>query len=591
MQAKKWLLLIFGLVIAEVGHTQGPPLPLGHLAYQLLDRMDILSGRDPGFHPSMKFYERGDITRFALGIDSAGVLRTRRDRFDLDYIFLDNNEWLLPPNFPTTVGGPRNYVYPDTQLTRIEISRQHPAYRTSRRPWFNTFYRTPANLFEVNSKYFYLRVNPMLNVKAYAGNENAENLFTNQRGLRLRGGVDDRVYFFLDIVESQAQFPRYVRNFIDTFQALPGNGLYKRFESSLFNSDNAYDFLNSQGMIGFHFTPHIGLQFGYGRNFIGNGYRSMLWSDFSNNRLYLKLNWKVWKFQYQNLFTELAATSANEAPGNQIVGKKYAALHHLSFNITPDLNVGLFEAVIFRRNNQFEFQYLVPVILYRTIEQGLGSPDNVLLGFDAHWNFLRRFQVYGQLIFDEFVFNELFVDPQGWWGNKFGIQIGGKYINAFGIEHLDLQAEHNLARPYTYTHFDSTANYAHYNMALAHPLGANFRESIFIGRYRPVPRLFLEARLILAEQGQDPPGQNFGSNILLSYDTREQNYGNEIGQGINTTTSLLGIDISYMLAHNVFVDLHYFRRNESSEALIGDVRTQYIGGGIRINMRPLRMDF
>ena len=29
----------------------------------------------------------------------------------------------------------------------------------------------------------------------------------------------------------------------------------------------------------------------------------------------------------------------------------------------------------------------------------------------------------------------------GWWGNKYGLQLGAKYIDAFSIKNLDLQLE------------------------------------------------------------------------------------------------------------------------------------------------------
>ena len=310
----------------------------------------------------------------------------------------------------------------------------------------------------------------------------------------------------------------------------------------------------------------MGLQFGYGRNFIGNGYRSLILSDFSNNYLYLKANWKVWKLHYQNLFMELAAQSNAGLGANEVLPRKYMAAHYLSYQALPNLSFGIFETVIFDRQDAgFEFQYLNPVILYRTIEQGLGSPDNVLIGLDVKWNFLHRFQLYGQFMLDEFKFNELFIERRGWWANKYGIQAGLKYINAFGLDHLDLQAEFNQARPYTYTHRDSSSSYTHYNQPLAHPLGANFREALFIARYQPMKKLFLEGRFIRAKFGEDGAGKNWGGNLLKSHESREQDYGNEIGQGITATTHLLGLDVSYMLAHNVFIDLHYFYRKKESE--------------------------
>ena len=435
-----------------------------------------------------------------------------------------------------------------------------------------------------------MRVNPILNFKIGSAQNDTQPIFNNQRGLELRGGIDDRIYFYANILETQARFPDYVNERIERDLAIPGATLYKPYKSSIFDIENGYDYLIGQGYLGFNFTKHVGMQFGHGRNFIGNGYRSLFLSDFAANYLYLKLNWEVWRFHYQNIFAEMTAESDLERPEEVVLAKKYMAAHHLSFDILPGLNVGVFEAVVFSRNNHFELQYLNPVIFYRTIEQAIGSPDNVMLGFDLKWNFLKHFQFFGQVIFDEFVFQEL-SSQSGWWANKFGIQAGVKYIDAFGVDHLDLHAEFNTVRPYTYSHRDSSANYAHYNQPLAHPLGANFREVIFKGRYHPIKRLVIDGRLIWAKFGEDDDTSNWGGNILLPNGTREMEYDNKIAQGITATTLLIGLDISYQLAHNVWVDLHYFNRNKDSIDDTRDLITQYISGGVRINIAKQRMDF
>ncbi len=43
-----------------------------------------------------------------------------------------------------------------------------------------------------------------------------------------------------------------------------------------------------------------------------------------------------------------------------LLDRKYSAMHHLSLNVTKNLNIGLFEGVIFGRKNHFDFQYLNP---------------------------------------------------------------------------------------------------------------------------------------------------------------------------------------------------------------------------------------
>lgn len=585
------VVLAFLLLLSPALMAQGSNLPLGNPAYHILDRLEILSGIPTPYHSSLKYYTRGAATRYALTLDTASeVTLSKLDRQDLQYIFRDNNEWLVTSKFYTRLAGEREKIEGNEALTQVEVSQLSSYYEKSKKPILKWFYKTPANMLEVNDKYFHLRLNPVLNFNLAKAQNSDNTLFFNQRGVELRAGVDDRVYFYFNILETQARFPDYVNQRIKRDLAVPGNGLFKDYNGGIFSGNGAYDFLNGQGYIGFNFTRHIGAQFGYGRNFIGDGYRSMLLSDFSNNYLYLKINWNVWRFQFQNIFAELALKSNRQVPGDQIIPKKYIAAHHLSFNVTKSLNIGLFESVVFSRPNEFEFQYLNPIILYRTVEQGLGSPDNVLVGVDGKWNLFHSIQLYGQFVFDEFKFDELTAGT-GWWANKFGVQGGAKYINALGVDHLDLQAELNLARPYTYTHYDSTASYAHYNQPLAHPLGANFREMIFLARYQPIHKLTFEARMIRAKVGEDAAGMNYGNNILLPNETRISDYGNELLQGVGAQINIIGLDVSYQLFHNVFLDLHFFSRKKDSDNNALDLTTRYIGGGIRANINRQRMDF
>ena len=579
------------IALACTARAQGSGLPLGNDGYHILDRLHIKTGAEAPFHPALKTYTRGDVALFAMAMDTVRDKLSFFDLIDLEYLYKDNNEWLGQAPWATTLGGRRERIWPDTALTQIEWSLRDPRYTRSRKPMLGIFYPTPANLFEVNEKHFHLRVNPLLNINYSPATNEDQPVFINQRGVELRGGIDDRIYFYFNILESQARFPDYVNERVMRDRALPGAALYKRYSSNVFGIEDGYDFLNGQGYIGFNITRHVGAQFGYGRHFIGNGYRSLLLSDFSQNFTYLRLNWKVWKLHYQNLFAELDLRSANQTRSDNPVSKKYMAAHHLSINIGRNLNVGVFETVIFSRPNRFALQYLNPVILYRTVEHATGSPDNVLIGVDGRWNIAKRLQLYGQFILDEFVFSELVTNNQGWWANKYALQGGLKYIDAFGIDHLDLQWEYNRARPYIYTHRDSTASYAHHNQALAHPLGANFGEGIFIARYRPMPRLLFEGRLVRARVGEDAPGMNWGNNILLDHTTFVREYGNETGQGVSALINLAGLDISYMLAHNMFVDLQYFHRKKTSDDPARDNSLQYFGAGIRVNLARLRMDF
>ncbi|MEO0042270.1 MAG: hypothetical protein RL329_1718, partial [Bacteroidota bacterium] len=273
-----------------------------------------------------------------------------------------------------------------------------------------------------------------------------------------------------------------------------------------------------------------------------------------------------------------------------LYGKKYFAAHHLSYRVLKNVQIGLFESVVFSRPNHFEFQYLNPVIFYRSAEHHIGSPDNAMVGIDGKWNLLKRFSLYGQFVLDELHFKSL-VSQNSSWANKYGIQMGLKYIDILGIDHLDGQAEYNLVRPFTYTHYDSVSNYTHRGQPLAHPLGANFKELILKLRYQPIPKVVLEGRILRSQVGEElSDGKSYGNDIRLLYLSRVSETA-PLLQGNLANITTLSLDASYQLYHNIFLDFNALMRQKKSADAARNQRTLYFGGGIRINMRQRRMDF
>ncbi|MEQ8809524.1 MAG: hypothetical protein RIE59_10690 [Imperialibacter sp.] len=223
-----------------------------------------------------------------------------------------------------------------------------------------------------------------------------------------------------------------------------------------------------------------------------------------------------------------------------------------------------------------------PFIFYRGLEQQLGSPDNVLVGFDAKWNFAHHFSAYGQFLLDELSFTNL-KNNTGWWSNKYAYQLGLKWVDAGNVSNLDLQLEHNYARPYTYAHQSSYTSFTHYRQPLANPLGANFKEWVAVLRYQPAGKLQLSARAMLASQGEDTLTSNWGRNPLLPYATFEQEFGNFTGQGVATKINLVSLQASYQLLHNLFIDARFIYRKEQQESISLRNNDQFFGFGIRLN--------
>ncbi len=469
----------------------------------------------------------------------------------------------------------------------VEIADENErALYKSRKPIGKRFFTTPANLYEVHTKDFNLVVNPVFQYIVAKESDNDAHLFLNTRGVALRGNIARKIGFSAYLTDNQERGPSWVQEFIGQRNAVPGNGFYKPFKDP-----GGVDYFEARGYFTFNAAKYIDISFGYDKHFIGNGQRSLFLSDFGNNMLFLKLNTRIWKFNYQNLFLELQ--NAERIGGDKLIGKKYAAIHHLDINITRWLNVGLFEAVVFGRPNRFDFAYLNPVIFYRSIEQQNGSFDNALAGLDFKANVAKKFQIYGQLLLDEFKLSEIRAGD-GWWANKFGWQLGAKYIDAFNVPNLDLQVEHNRVRPFTYSHRDSVANYTHYNQPLAHPLMANFSEWIGVARYQPAPKWLLQGRMMVYTQGRDTGSVSYGSNIFLPNvpPYRNADYGYRIGSGWKTQVFYASLLLQYEWRDNLFLELNgTLRRQKTETTPLTERNSSMIAIGIRWNMQRREMDF
>jgi hypothetical protein len=559
-ERKKRSLLII-IILPFFAFSQTTYLPQGDKQTAIWERMEIKAGKDTvlNFSKTRPYSRKQLMNGLANYEQQYGSSLSKSDAYNLRSVYLNNMEYVPAEN-----------------------AEQY----NSRKAILKSFYKTPANLFEVHIKDFDLIVSPVVQFALSKEKDNDQDLFLNTRGLTLRGRIANKIGFFTYLTDNQERDPAYVQEYITDRTAVPGAGFFKRFKAP-----GGVDYFDARGYITFNVTKYIDVAFGYDKNFIGNGHRSLFLGDFTNSSLFLKLNTRIWKVNYQNLFMELA--NADPRTGDRLVGKKYAAIHHLDVALTKWLNIGLFEGIVFGRVNRFDFGYLNPIIFYRSIEQQNGSFDNSLAGLDFKANVAKRFQFYGQLMLDEFLLSEI-KQNRGWWANKWGIQLGAKYIDAFGIKNLDLQVEHNRVRPFTYSHGDSVANYTHYNQPLAHPLGANFQELIGIARYQPIPRLMITAKGIVYTQGRDSSAVSYGSNIFLPNVApyRTETYGYDIGSGWKTNVIYASLLVSYEFRQNLFVELSAVgRKQETKTAPVTSRSTTVFTLGVRWNMHRREFDF
>ena len=277
--------------------------------------------------------------------------------------------------------------------------------------------------------------------------------------------------------------------------------------------------------------------------------------------------------------------------------KKYMSAHYLCLNATKKFNISLYEAVIWRMNHApgssgFDVNYLNPIAMLRPIEFSVNSPDNVLVGVNTKYAFESSY-MYGQLVLDEFSITDLRAND-GFWANKIGYQLGYKIFDPFNIDRLTLQTEYNYVRPYTYAHHNPQQNYAHYNQPLAHPLGANFSELLFMANYK-WKRFEIDAKIMFAKYGGDVKGEpvSYGSNVYFSTGNyaqeaglvgmgsgRPSDFGIEMYQGNLTTIDYKSLNVSYIINPytNLKINLGLTLRNSHNDD--EDVKSQFINFGI-----------
>ncbi|MEO1254869.1 MAG: hypothetical protein AAFY41_08295 [Bacteroidota bacterium] len=462
-------------------------------------------------------------------------------------------------------------------------------------PILGRFFQYPADFYYYNDKNLDLHVNPVLHLSYGRTTDDLGSTFINSRGGEIRGRIDKKVAFYTMLTENQARYPEYVNDIRDSTLVVPYEGFWKQY------AETGVDFFRAQGYIDFGFTRSISAQLGFGKHFVGNGIRSLILSNYSNNYPYLRINTETKVFDYTNIFAELIAdvrggTFGLEGTGS--FGKKYMAFHHLNVKVKPNFHIGLFESVMYGDSTGgLKLEYMNPVIFYRAVEQQNGSEDNALIGLDFKWNIKKRLSLYGQLVIDEMIVSEVLAS-NGWWGNKQGFQLGAKYVDPFGIKDLMLQGEINRVRPYMYAHEDGFTSYSHYDLALAHPLGANFTEYMGKINYRLSNQWYFEGMMMLARYGNDIGDGNFGRDILKDYTQRRPNgnggsleFGNTHLQGNKTDLFMGFLRASYMWRHNLFIDADITFRSESDENGFINSSTTIAGLSIRWNMPSRRYLF
>lgn len=444
---------------------------------------------------------------------------------------------------------------------------------------------------------YYIAINPIVDFDL--GKDNDKTTWVNTRGAEVKGTIGDNFAFYSNIRENQAVFPDYVTEYAKENKVVPGQGHARPFKQT------GFDYANASAYIALRPMPWLQGVLGYGKNFIGDGYRSLILSDNAFAYPYLKLTANVWNIQYTCLYSQMS--DKNKLLNDDTYPRKYTIIHYIDWAVTKRLNLGLFDAMVCRAQDDngikrgFDLQYINPILFLRTADYYTGnSPDNALLGASASYILGKHTTLYAQFVMDELTVKE-FIGFNGYYANKQSYQFGMKSYNCFGIKNLFLQGEFNLVRPYMYSHHSGESNYGHYNQPLAHTWGANFYEIVARAQYN-YKRFYFQYKMNYGQWGddittEDGEFQYYGHDIYHDYSDYyhidgQLMYGHYMLTGEKNTLMMNNFVVSWLVNPsynlNVFADITH--RSQSIEG--GSQYNNFIiNFGIRTTLDRKYYDF
>lgn len=239
-----------------------------------------------------------------------------------------------------------------------------------------------------------------------------------------------------------------------------------------FKIENFYDYFT--GYLRYQ-TPSnwLGLSIGRYQVTQGSGFIDKLFlSDNSVPFDFGKIDLKYKALSYSFLYGSLRGDSMGVE-----LNSKNIATHRLDVKLSEIIKFGFFESVIIT-NSSFSFTFLNPISLLTSAELNKASQgdipniNNTLMGFDFELVPVKSLAFQGSLLVDDLDFSTLFTDSAK-VSNKFGMQIGAYWADAFTVPDLNLKLEYTRLDPFVYAHKSNKAQYTHWDLPLGPALPPN----------------------------------------------------------------------------------------------------------------------
>ena len=364
----------------------------------------------------------------------------------------------------------------------------------------------------------FITVDPWVDFSFYkdqintAYNQKVGNLYNNSRGAWVQGRIGSNFSFHTAFSENQSVFPFFMSSLSDSLNVIPGMGRFKAFKKY------GFDYAISSSNI--NFEPHSKLQIslGYGRQMIGNGYRSILLSDAAMNYPMVSARYSGKWFTYISSIALLQEQQRLPlgSTSESLFKRKLGSWNYLVITPHPNLEIGAMESVGYSIWNSKgrqapHYSVYIPIIGARSLFSS-NEKCVTMYGLNAKWNAFHQFTLYAQYA--------LMINSS----KSTGVQ-AGVLFNNFLTQNLDVRIEFNTTSPYMYSTTLDLLSYTQQQQTLGHPSGGDMNEWLVRVDYEK-KRYLLHADIHQINQtivsSSDPYQQQFftgqkGSRSLLQW--------------------------------------------------------------------------
>lgn len=445
------------------------------------------------------------------------------------------------------------------------------------------------HLFDVKDKGYTFYADYLTDVQLGRDLNNSHTTNLNTRGFQLGGTIGNNFSFYSSGFENSGKFVSYYNDYVNNNGFIPGQAYARHYNGQ---AQNSQDWSYVTAILSYSPTQKLNITLGEDKMFIGDGYRSLLLSDFAANMPLLRVTADLGPVRYMIAWAYLQDI---KLPKYDYFGnnrRKWALFHYIDWNITKRASLGFFNALMTPEadangnKHGFDANFVNPLFFSSSFGRGGDLKDNILLGFNAKYKIFDKTALYGQILFDRVKNTDLGSNAS----NTNGWQVGIRGADIFKVKKLNYLFEFNTVKPYTYSSDKALSNYGFYGDPLAHPLGANFREVLGIINYS-IGRFDFQGQINYAKYGLDANTADNNGKIITKPFVPTTNTTGVVGQGIATQLYYGEGTVAYILnpKYNLRFELGALYRQEKND--LKDSKNTLITFGLRSSFRNLYHDF